>query len=71
MLTCAQYKRIKAFHQNELDGTPAYCAIPPDWMSDLFILLGDMALRNELLRAENENLRELMKKNDNPAPLSA
>lgn len=62
-LTTAEYKQLKeqlgAYHRSEAQDELLHA----DWVVDLLAMLGEMSLRNELLRAENEDLRRNLTSN--------
>lgn len=59
MLTQEKLKTLLDIRQAELAGEPSI-AIPQGWTMDLLAMLENMALRNEILRAENRDLRLIL-----------
>lgn len=57
MLTETKLEMLIEARQKSLDGLLAYNAIPNEWVEDLMAMLSDMAMRNEVLRTENRELR--------------
>lgn len=60
MLTPEQLDTILEARQQWLEGDPIINIIPDRWADDLLTMLSDMALRNEILRVENRNLRMIL-----------
>ena len=57
MLTQSKLEALLEAHQKHIDGVQDDKSIPNEWVSDLLVMLTDMALRNEVLQAEIKELR--------------
>lgn len=62
MLTCVRLEHLEEIHRRNMEGLPNG-DIEEEMVTDLLVMLKDMALRNELLRAEIADLRWAMNLN--------
>jgi len=60
MLTQKKLETLLEIRQADLNGNPNDHQIPNDWALDLLAMLEGMTLRNAILRAENEDLRNAL-----------
>lgn len=56
MLTVSRLDHLEEVHRRHLEGLPN--DIEEEMVIDLLTMLKDMVLRNEVLRGENESLRQ-------------
>lgn len=62
MLNLNQLKDLEEIRRGWRENADGTTTIDCECVDDLLTLLGDMAIRNELLRTENEKLRKSLRK---------